>query len=338
MPPLDALQAFRERVREFPGPDTTAAAHVRKRDAQLTKPPGSLGRLETIIEWLATWQGRSPPRLDKVLVCVFAGNHGVTRQGVSPYPAEVTHQMVANFAAGGAAINQICRTFGLDLEVFDLFLDRPTEDFTRGAAMSASACADALDAGMRAVPSGIDLLCLGEMGIGNTTAAAAIYTALYGGAAAHWAGRGTGLDDQGVKRKAAVIDKAIALHREHLADPLEVLRRFGGHEIAALAGAILAAREHGVPVVLDGYVVTAAAAVLHALYPAALDHCVAGHASAEGAHAPVLRKLGKAPLLQLDMRLGEGTGAAMAAGVMKAALACHTGMATFGEAGVTEKV
>jgi nicotinate-nucleotide--dimethylbenzimidazole phosphoribosyltransferase len=337
MPQHDVLHAFRQKLGGFSGPNKAAVEIVRKRDARLTKPPGSLGKLETIVEWLAAWQDKSTPRLDKVLVCVFAGNHGVTRQGVSPYPAEVTHQMVANFAAGGAAINQICKTFGLDLQVFDLFLDQPTEDFTRAAAMSASSCADAVSAGMRAVPADIDLLCLGEMGIGNTTAAAAIYTALYGGPAALWAGRGTGLDDGGVKHKAAVIDNAIALHRDHLADPLEILRRLGGYEIAALAGAIAAARVNRVPVVLDGYVVTAAAAVLHALDRSALDHCVAGHASAERAHARVLQNLGKEPLLKLDMRLGEGSGAAMAAGVIKAALACHSGMATFGEAGVTDK-
>ena len=337
MPQQDVLQAFRQKFGEFSGLNNAAVEIVRQRDAQLTKPPGSLGRLETIVEWLAAWQDKSAPRLDKTLVGVFAGNHGVTRQGVSPYPAEVTHQMVANFAAGGAAINQICRTFGLELHIFDLFLDRPTEDFTRDAAMTAGACMEALNAGIRAVPADIDLLCLGEMGIGNTTAAAAIYTALYGGPATLWAGRGTGLDDEGVKRKAAVIDKAITLHRDHLADPLEVLRRLGGHEIAALAGAIVAARMNRVPVVLDGYVVTAAAAVLHALDRSALDHCVAGHVSAEGAHARVLRNLGKEPLLQLNMRLGEGSGAALAVGIIKAALACHMGMATFDEAGVTEK-
>jgi nicotinate-nucleotide--dimethylbenzimidazole phosphoribosyltransferase len=175
------------------------------------------------------------------------------------------------------------------------------------------------------------------MGIGNTTAAAAIYTALYGAPAIQWTGRGTGLDDAGILRKAGVIEKAIAVHRHALDDPLEILRRLGGYEIAALAGAILGARMNRVPVVLDGYVVTAAAAILHALDSTALDHCVAGHASAEGAHGAVLQRLAKTPLLQLDMRLGEASGAAMAASVIKAALACHRGMATFAEAGVTDR-
>jgi nicotinate-nucleotide--dimethylbenzimidazole phosphoribosyltransferase len=332
------LTAFRQHFAALPGPDLAAVENVRARDAHLTKPRGSLGRLETIVEWLAAWQnGQSKPRLDHVLVCVFAGTHGVVRQGVSPYPSEVTHQMVANFSAGGAAINQICKTFGLDLKVLGLALERPTEDFTLAAAMSAEDCADAIEFGMRAVPAGLDLLCLGEMGIGNTTAAAAIYTALFGGPAAQWAGRGTGLDDAGLARKAAVIEKAVALHSDSLDDPLEILRRLGGREIAALAGALLAARLNGVPVVLDGYVVTAAAAVLHAIDRSAIDHCIAGHVSAEGAHALVLQRLGQEPLLQLGMRLGEASGAALAAGTIKAAVACHRGMATFAEAGVSDK-
>jgi nicotinate-nucleotide--dimethylbenzimidazole phosphoribosyltransferase len=337
MTQIHDLNSFRERLRHFSGANSAAVDSVRKRDAQLTKPPGSLGRLEAIVEWLAAWQDHGAPRLEHVRVLVFAGNHGVTRQGVSPYPAEVTHQMVANFAAGGAAINQICASFGLDLEVDELALDRPTEDFTQAPAMSAEECAHALEFGMRAVSTDLDLLCLGEMGIGNTSAAAAIYTALYGGPASRWAGRGTGLDDAGVARKASIIDRAIALHRDHLSDPLEVLRRLGGREVAALAGAVVAARLNRVPVVLDGYVVTSAAAILHALDDTALDHCLAGHVSAEGAHAEVLRRLGKEPLLQLDMRLGEASGAALAAGIIKAALACHSGMATFAQAGVTDK-
>ena len=191
--------------------------------------------------------------------------------------------------------------------------------------------------GMEAIAGGADLLGVGEMGIGNTTIAAAIYHALYGGKAADWVGRGTGVDEAGLARKIAAVEAAVALHRAHLGDPLEVMRRLGGREIAAMAGAILAARMERVPVVLDGYVACAAAAILHALDPATLDHCIAGHLSAEGAHARVLEKLGKPPLLQLGMRLGEGSGAAMAMGVLKAALACHAGMATFGEAGVANK-
>jgi nicotinate-nucleotide--dimethylbenzimidazole phosphoribosyltransferase len=191
--------------------------------------------------------------------------------------------------------------------------------------------------GMEALAGGADLLCLGEMGIGNTTSAAAVYAALYGGDAAFWCGRGTGVDDAGLARKVAAVEAGLVLHAAHLNDPLEVLRRFGGREMAAICGAILAARQQRIPVILDGYVVTAAAAILHALEPSALDHCLAGHLSAEGAHAQVLARLGKQPLLALDMRLGEGTGAALAAGLVKAAAAVHSGMATFAQAGVAGK-
>ncbi len=332
--PFDDIRAL---VAAMPGPDEAAIAAVRARDAVLTKPPGSLGRLETIAEWLAAWQGRSPPKVERPLVAVFAGNHGVVAKGVSAFPASVTQQMVANFAGGGAAINQICATFELGLKVFDLALDVPTGDITEGAALEEAACAATMAFGMEAIAGGVDLLALGEMGIGNTTIAAAIYTALYGGPASRWTGRGTGLDDEGLARKGAAIEAAMVRHRGHLADPLEVLRRVGGREVAAIAGAILAARTQRIPVILDGYVVTAAAAVLHALDRRALDHCIAGHRSAEGAHAQVLERLGLSPLLDLDMRLGEASGAALAAGLVKAAARCHSGMATFTQAGVDEK-
>jgi nicotinate-nucleotide--dimethylbenzimidazole phosphoribosyltransferase len=332
--PLDDIRAL---LKSMPGPDEAARAAVRARDAELTKPAGSLGRLETIVEWLAAWQGTARPHVDAPLVAVFAGNHGVVAQGVSPFPQSVTKAMVANFAAGGAAINQICKTFDLGLKVFELALEAPTGDITLEPALDEKACAATMAFGMEALASGADLLCLGEMGIGNTTIAAAIYHALWGGAAQDWVGRGTGVDDEGLKRKAGAVAAAVALHRDHLGDPLEVLRRLGGREIAAIAGAILAARIQRVPVLLDGFVVCAAAAVLHALDARALDHCMAGHVSAEAAHAVALRRLGLTPVLDLGMRLGEGSGAALAVGIVKGALACHRGMATFAEAGVAGK-
>ncbi|MBP0578376.1 nicotinate-nucleotide--dimethylbenzimidazole phosphoribosyltransferase [Labrys sp. LIt4] len=328
---------IRELARGMPALDASAVAGVKQRDGQLTKPPGSLGRLETIVEWLAGVQATPSPTVSRPLVAIFAGNHGVVARGVSPYPQEVTRQMLENFAAGGAAINQICSTFDIGLKVFDLALDIPTGDITCEAALDEKACAATMAFGMEAVSGGIDLLALGEMGIGNTTIAAAIYHALYGEEAAHWVGRGTGVDDAGLARKIAAVSAAVEFHRSHLKDPLEVLRRLGGREIAAMAGAILAARSQRVPVVLDGYVVCAAAAILHAMDPALLDHCIAGHVSAEGAHGDVLARLGKKPLLDLDMRLGEASGAALAVSLIKAALACHTGMATFAQAGVTDK-
>lgn len=332
--PFDDIRGM---LASMPGPDMAAANAVRARDATLTKPAGSLGRLEEIAEWLAAWQGKAPPRIDRPLVCVFAGNHGVVAQGVSAFPPSVTRQMLENFAAGGAAINQICAAFDLGFKVFDLALDLPTGDFTQGDALDERACVATMAFGMEALAGGADLLCLGEMGIGNTTSAAAIYAALYGGGAAMWCGRGTGVDDDGLQRKIAAVEAGLAHHAAHLKDPLEVLRRFGGREMAAICGAILAARLQRIPVVLDGYVVCAAAAILHALDPSALDHCLAGHLSAEGAHREVLARLGKHPLLALDMRLGEGTGAALAAGLVKAAAGIHSGMATFEQAGVAGK-
>jgi nicotinate-nucleotide--dimethylbenzimidazole phosphoribosyltransferase len=328
------FQAIRDLIPLMPPPSDQALAAVRARQAELTKPPGSLGRLEELVEFLAAWQDNPEPTMDRPLVAVFAGNHGVTARGVSAYPASVTKAMVENFRAGGAAINQICASFGLGLKVFDLALDIPTEDIAAAPALEEAAAAATFAYGMEAIHGGIDLLCLGEMGIGNTTVAAAIYYGLFGGAAADWVGRGTGVDEGGLARKIAAIEAAIALHKPFLADPLELMRRLGGREIAAIAGAIMAARIERVPVILDGYVVCAAAAILQALDASALDHCIAGHLSAEGAHDEVLRRLGKRPLLDLEMRLGEGSGAALSAALFRAALACHNDMATFSQAKV----
>ncbi len=332
--PFDDIRAL---LGKMPGPDEAAIAAAREREAVLTKPAGSLGRLEEISAFLAGWQGSAKPHVDNPLVAVFAANHGVVAQGVSPFPQSVTQAMVANFTSGGAAINQICKSLDISLKVYELALEKPTGDITREPAMDERVCAGTIAFGMEALASEPDLLVLGEMGIGNTTSAAAIYHALYGGAAEDWVGRGTGVDDAGLKRKAEAVRAAVARHKAHLSDPLEVLARLGGREIAAMAGAVLAARLRKTPVMLDGFVVCSAAAVLQALDPSALDHCLAGHVSAERAHRDVLKRLGKAPLLDLGMRLGEGSGAAVAVGVVKAAVACHNGMATFAEAGVAGK-
>jgi nicotinate-nucleotide--dimethylbenzimidazole phosphoribosyltransferase len=330
-PPFDSI---RDLMASMPEASETSRQAVRARQAELTKPPGSLGQLEEIVAFLAAWQGKPTPSIDRPFVAVFAGNHGVVEKGVSAYPASVTRAMVDNFRAGGAAINQICAAHGLGLKVFDLALDLPAKDITEAPALEEKEAAATFAFGMEAIAGGIDLLCLGEMGIGNTTIAAAIYHGLYGGTAADWVGRGTGIDDRGLARKIAAVEAAVARHKKHLADPLEAMRRIGGREIAAIAGAIIAARMERIPVILDGYVVCAAAAILHALDPRALDHCMAAHVAAEGAHEDVLRRLGKKPLLDLGLRLGEGTGAALAFGIIKAAVACHTGMATFAEAKV----
>lgn len=328
------LSDFRSVLAGQSGPDMDARAGAEARNGQLTKPPGALGRLEDLAIWYGAWRGDPRPEIKAPQVIIFAGNHGVTAQGVSAFPAEVTAQMVINFEHGGAAINQLSKAFGATMDVHALELDRPTADFTQAPAMSEEDCVAALQTGWDAVNSEADLLVTGEMGIGNTTSAAAIGCALFGGEAADWTGRGTGVDDAGLALKTRVVAQGLALH--DVTDPLEALRCLGGRELAAMTGAIAAARSHGIPVILDGFICTAAAAVLEKTQAGALDHTVAGHVSAEGAHQRMLDALGQVPLLSLGLRLGEGSGGALAIGVLKGAVACHSGMATFAEAGVTD--
>jgi nicotinate-nucleotide--dimethylbenzimidazole phosphoribosyltransferase len=332
--PFDDIRAL---FKIMPKASVEAAEQARSHDAELTKPPGSLGKLESIASWMATWQDHYPPKIDRVVVAVFAGNHGVVAQGVAAYPQAVTQQMVANFQNGGAAVNQICKTFDLGLKVFELALEVPTGDITQEPALNEKECAATFAYGMEAIAGGCDLLCIGEMGIGNTTIAAALCNALFGGNAEDWVGPGTGVDSEGLRRKADAVQRAVELHKAHLGDPLEVLRRLGGRELSAMAGAILAARMERVPVLIDGYVATAAAAVLFAMDQTALDHCIVAHCSAEPAHKALLKKIGKEPLLDLGMRLGEASGAALAAGIVKAAVNTHNNMATFASAGVANK-
>ncbi len=331
---LDDVRAL---CRALPAGDDAAAEAVRVRQGQLTKPPGSLGRLEELVAWLARWQRRAMPRLEQVEVLVFAGNHGVTAQGVSPYPPEVTAQMVANFAAGGAAINQLARQAGASLRVVPLELERATADMTVAPALDEAGFLAAVTAGFASVRPGTDLIALGEMGIGNTTAAAALAAGLFGGDGAAWAGRGTGVDDAGLRRKQAAIDAALVRHRGTRGDPLALAAALGGRELAAIFGAALAARTLGVPVLLDGFVSTAAAAPLAALVPGGLDHAMISHLSAESGHRRLAEALGQEPLLSLGLRLGEASGAALAIPIVRGALACHAGMATFTQAGVDDR-
>jgi nicotinate-nucleotide--dimethylbenzimidazole phosphoribosyltransferase len=332
-----SLSEIREILGKLPGPDDAAAAKAADREGQLTKPPGALARLEEITEWLCRWQGRHPPRLDRPRVAVFAGNHGVAARGVSAFPADVTVQMVANFKAGGAAINQLCKTFDAELQVYEMGLEQPTADFTQGPAMDDAECANAMAYGMLAVQEGVDVVCLGEMGIANTTSAAALCHALFGGDAADWTGPGTGIQGDALDNKTRVVAEGVALHSDAREDPLEIMRCVGGRELAAITGAVIAARMGRVPVLLDGYATTAAAAVLYRIDPSLLDHCLVAHCSAEPGHLRLLRAIGKEPLLNLGMRLGEASGAALALGLLRAAVNCHMGMATFAEAGVSNK-
>jgi len=333
---FSSLAEFSALIHQAPSIDDQALEAARERNGQLTKPPGALGRLEELAIWYAGWRGTPKPQLKAPQVVIFAGNHGVTAQGISAFPAEVTEQMVLNFKSGGAAINQLSSCFGARLDVHALQLDKPTADFTQGPALSEEECIDALKTGWAAVDEASDLLVTGEMGIGNTTSAAAIALALYGGSGADWAGRGTGVDDAGLSRKAKVIEAGLAANPQAAGNGLEALRCLGGRELAAMVGAIAHARMQKIPVILDGFICSAAAAALDHAVPGALDHAVAGHVSAEGAHKAILEQIGKKPLLSMEMRLGEGSGAALAISMLQAAVACHTGMATFAEAGVSD--
>jgi nicotinate-nucleotide--dimethylbenzimidazole phosphoribosyltransferase len=333
--PMTDLDEIRALLAHLPGPDLEAGTAAAARQRQLTKPVGSLGRLEELAIWLATWQGRHPPRLDQPRTAVFAGNHGVAARCVSAYPASVTKQMVQNFIAGGAAVNQLCQVFNVGLKIYEMNLDMPTGDIVVEPAMSAEECAKAMAYGMMAVEPGIDALAPGEMGIGNTTAAAALCAGLFGGPAELWTGPGTGVAGAALDTKRAAVAAAVERHREAASDAFDMLRRLGGLELAAITGAVIAARLGRVPVVLDGFASTAAAAVLFAADPHALDHCLVGHVSAEPGHRRLLDQINQRPLFDFGMRLGEASGATLAFAVLKGAVACHNGMATFHEAGVS---
>ena len=330
-----SVHAFEAALANLRDPDAGAAADARVRQGELTKPAGSLGRLEDLAIFFAGWQGKARPQIARARAAIFAGNHGVTVHGVSAFPPSVTAQMVANFANGGAAINALSGAAGLELTVVALDLDRPTADFTTAPAMSEAECLDALNRGAAVVDADLDLIVLGEMGIGNSTAAAALCARSFAGGVAGWVGPGTGVDGHGVARKVEVIERALAFHIDAPRSAFETLRRVGGREIAAIAGAIVRARQLGVPVLLDGFICTSAIAALAAENPAIAGHCIAGHCSAEPGHRRLLDRLGLVPLLSLDMRLGEGSGAAVAANIIRSALAAHDQMATFAEAQVS---
>ena len=338
-PHFDNFTSLTAFLTPLPQADSAIKQQAVLHNQNLTKPPRALGRLEDIAIWYASWRGQIAPLMKNPQVLVFAGNHGVASLGVSAFPPEVTEQMVANFHNGGAAINQLCKCYGARLDVLALDLNRPTADFTQTPAMTQTDCLSALQTGWQNVDETADMLIAGEMGIGNTTAAAAICCALYDGAGADWAGRGTGVDQAGLARKTAIIDKGLA--RYHAAgglstDGLNILANFGGREMAAMVGAIARARALSIPVLLDGFICTAAAAILTRLDAGFLDHCLAAHQSDETAHKALLAKLGKAPILSLDMRLGEASGAALALGIVQGALACHANMASFESAGVSQ--
>ena len=333
--PIASFDEVRLLIDELPGPDYESQKSVAERESKLTKPQGALGKLEQIVDWLAAWQGEYPPKINHPRTAVFAANHGVAELGVSAFPSSVTEQMVQNFISGGAAVNQLCKVFDSDLRVYELALEQPTNDFTKGPAMTEAECAHAMAYGMMAVEPGLDVLCLGEMGIGNTTSASALSLALFGGNAKDWVGNGTGISSDALDKKIKIVQQSCEIHKNKEGDPLAVFAALGGLELAAIAGAILAARLARVPVVLDGFACTVAAAILYAIKPCTINHCLVSHCSVEPGHKKLLGKINKDPLLDLGMRLGEGSGATLALGIIRAALECHLGMATFESAGIS---
>ncbi len=333
---IKSLSEFRKMCRVCPAADEEARQRSRQRERQLTKPAGALGRLEELASWYAGWRGSAQTSIRHPQIIVFAANHGISRHPVSAYPAAVTEQMVHNFHSGGAAINQLAWQVGARLDIVELDLKSSTRDFTVAPAMTEKDLVRALNTGWNTVSLNTDLLVVGEMGIGNTSSASAICHSLYGGVAKDWVGRGTGINRKRQATKTRLVAQAVELFGTNL-DPLQVLRHFGGREIAAMAAAIVRARHIRSPLIIDGFICSAAAAVIHQLAPGVLDHAIAGHRSAEKAHDMLLARIGKKPLLDLSMRLGEGTGAAVAINIVQSALCCHHGMNTFEQAGVAEK-
>lgn len=325
----DDILAF---VQTMPQADEASAAAAQAHQNNLTKPPGSLGTLEELAIFLASWQGADKPKLDHAQAIIFAGNHGICAQGVNPFPQDVTNLMVANFDAGGAAMNQLCGVSGAALKVVPLSLDTPTDDFTAAQALSDEALFEAMAIGASSIDTSADIILLGEMGIGNSTISSALAASVFGGDAKDWVGAGTGSDEAGQAHKAEVITKGLEKHGRR--SGLSAIAAFGGREQAAICGAILAARAARIPIMLDGFICTAAAAPLYGMAPQLLDHCLVGHKSVEPGHIKLLEAMNKTAILDLNMRLGEGTGAALALSILRGAVACHNNMATFESAGI----
>lgn len=306
---------------------------VAARAATVLRPAGAFARLDAVAAWLAGWQGTSVPRVERPHVAVFAADHGVVVDGVSAYPAEVTAAMVDAIRAGAATISVLARQVGATLDLIDVGVARPTGNIRLADAMNVEEFDAAADAGAAAAEStDADLLVVGEIGIGNTTAAAAVVAAVLGGKAGDWVGPGTGVVGTALARKCDVVQAA--LDRVGAVSPLEALRRLGGRELAAMAGAVAAARQRRLPVVLDGFIATAAVAALAVARPGSLDHCISGHCSAEPGHQRLLEALGLDPLMRLDLRLGEGSGALVAVPIIRMAAAAVLEVATFEEWGL----
>ena len=310
---------------------------AKNRQNSLTKPRGSLGKLEEYAVWMAGWQKKEKPTINNFQCLVFAGNHGVARRKVSAYPSEVTEQMVKNFINGGAAINQLCNLSNIKLSVIPISLENPTKDFSEEKAMNPDETLSAMKLGYNSVPKKCDLLLLGEMGISNTTSATAIACALFKTSVKKWTGLGTGISEKNLKNKISVIQKGLKLHGKKFDSVIKILSCFAGREMAAIVGSIIAARVRGIPILLDGFVSTASAATLTIFNKNILEHCLISHLSSEPGHKGIILKLKKEPILDLNMRLGEASGGGVASLIIKAAVVTHNKMATFSEAGVSKK-
>ena len=323
---------------KIPQFDNIVANKARDFQKQLTKPEGSLGKLEDIATWMAGWQKTFKPTIKNPHCIIFAGNHGISNKGVSAYPSEVTSQMVENFKRGGAAINQLCKLAKIKLTVIPIDLDKPTMDFSESKAMSEDEVLSFMQLGFDSIPPRCDLLVLGEMGISNTTSATSISCALFNEPVELMTGIGTGINKIQLSNKIKIINKALQLHGKKFKDPVSILSCYGGKEIAAIAGSVISARIKSIPVLLDGFITTAAASTLVRFKKNILDHCLVSHLSAEPGHARILNNLKKEPILDLNLRLGEGSGAAIASLILKAALTTHNGMSTFDNAKVSKQI
>ncbi len=330
MSPFDDIRAL---IKGAPQGDLAAEATARKRCEELMIPPQGLGRFNELAIWMAKWQGRNPPKVEEPLVAVFASSHGVAKYGVAPDPADATPRIVELLKTGQAATNHIAASAGAGMRVFEMAVEQPTKDLTEEPAMSQKECAATIAFGMEAVAEKPDLLALGETGVGGATAAAAVACALYGGNASYWVRAGDWITPDALDRRVDAVAKALQTHRGHLTDPLDILHRLGGREIAALVGAIVAARTQGIPVILDVFATTVAAAIVHAIEPGAAEHCIAGHLSTEPAHPALLDRLGQKPLLDMGLRTTEGAGAAACIPLLRAACDAHAGIATVGDTG-----
>ena len=326
------------RKASIPQFDHSTANKAKDLQKQLTKPEGSLGKLEDIAIWMAGWQKTFKPTIKNPHCIIFAGNHGISNKGVSAYPSEVTSQMVENFKKGGAAINQLCKLAKIKLMVIPIDLDKPTMDFSECKAMSEDEVLSFMQLGFDSIPSSCDLLVLGEMGISNTTSATSISCALFNEPVDLMTGIGTGINKIQLSNKIKIINKALRLHGKKFKDPVSILSCYGGKEIAAIAGSVISARMKSIPVLLDGFITTAAASTLIRFKKDILDHCLVSHLSSEPGHVRILNNLKKEPILDLNLRLGEGSGAAIASLILKAALTTHNGMSTFDNAKVSKQI